>query len=131
MEDSPFTQISTYTLSIEPYLNTYSKQYQNIITIDKVPAGPLAQMVSHFNSPKLSPFQSTNFPNHNLCKYGIRRNYNTSACREDYFLTADDVPSLLGYLTTNGYTIDTSITKIIHKSNIPKKVVCVVSYTTI
>ena len=34
--DSPFYQVASYTLSIEPYLNTYSKQYQNIITIDKI-----------------------------------------------------------------------------------------------
>jgi hypothetical protein len=47
--DSPFFQTISYTLYVEPYLNTYSKQYQNIITIDKKPVGPLAQLVSHYN----------------------------------------------------------------------------------
>ena len=57
--DSPFSQTLSYTLSVEPYLNTYSKQYQNIITIDKKPMGPLAQLVSHYNQTKISPFQVT------------------------------------------------------------------------
>ena len=123
----------SYVLSIEPYLNTYSKQYQNIITIDKMPIGPLSQLVTHFNSQKLSPFQISNNDTNNWCKYAIRRYYNGGINREDCFLTADDVPSLLGYLTTNGYTINTSITKIMQKSNIsllPKKMICIVTYTT-
>lgn len=39
-DESPFQQISAYTLTIEPYLNTVSKQYENIIVIDKMPLGP-------------------------------------------------------------------------------------------
>jgi len=53
--------------------------------------------------------------------------------RENYFLTAEDVPSLLGYISANGYTIDTSITKIIQKANIGftnKKIVCIIKNTS-
>lgn len=134
MCDSPFSQTQTYTLSIEPYLNTYSKQYQNIITIDKMPLGPLSQMVSHYSSPKLSPFQVSDNNNINCCKYAIRRHYHSNASRDDYFLTADDVPSLLAYLTANGYIIDSGITKIVQKANISflnKKMVCIVTYANI
>jgi hypothetical protein len=105
----------------------YSKQYENIITIDKMPIGPLSQLVSHYSSPRLSPFQSTN--QNNCCKYAIRRNYDSSKNMENYFLNADDVPSLLGYLMANGYTIDTSITKTIQKANVSnKKMVCLIHY---
>jgi hypothetical protein len=129
--DSPFFQTLSYTLSIEPYLNTYTKQYQNIITIDKMPLGPLAQLVSHYSSPHLSPFQRTE---NNCCKYAIRRNYHKGACRDDYFLTAEDIPSLLGYLTSNGYSIDSNTTKIVQKAGIGftnKKMVCIFTYTNV
>ena len=131
--DSPFFQTLSYTLSIEPYLNTYTKQYQNIITIDKIPLGPLAQLVSRYNSPKLSPFQVSNIDN-NCCKYAIRRNYHKGACRENYFLTTEDIPSLLGYLTSNGYSIDSNTTKIVQKAGIGftnKKMVCIFTYTNV
>ena len=114
-------QSFSYVLSIEPYLNAYSKQYQNIITIDKMPTGPLSQIVTRYNSSKLSQFHD--LPN--VCKYAFLR---TGGNRENSFLTADDVPCLLGYITANGYTIDTSITKIVQKANIitNKKIVCII-----
>ena len=127
MCDSPFSQTSSYTLSLEPYLNTYSQQYQNIITIDKMPLGPLSQLVSHYISPKLSPFQRVE---NNCCKYAIRRNYSGKAIRDDYFLTAEDVPSLLSYVNTNGYTIDANTTKIVQKAGINKKMVCIFTYAS-
>ncbi len=68
---SPFQQISSYTLTIEPYLNTYSKQYKNIIVIDTVPLGPLSQLVSRFSTPRLSQFTE---PTNNCCKLAVRRN---------------------------------------------------------
>lgn len=127
MCDAPFLQTLSYVLSIEPYLNTYSKQYQNILTIDKMPMGPLSQMVSRYSSPKLSPFQGSN----DCCKLGILRQ---GGNRENYFLTEEDVPGLLGYLTTNGYAIDTSITKVVQKAGIMmqnKRMVCVLKYTNV
>jgi hypothetical protein len=126
--DSPFFQTLSYTLSVEPYLNTYSKQYQNIITIDKKPMGPLAQLVSHYNQAKISPFQVTE---NSCCKYAIRRHYGLGACREDYFLTTEDVPSLLSYLTANGYSIDSATTKIVQKANTNKKMICIFTYTNL
>ena len=125
MCDSPFSQTSSYTLSLEPYLNTYSKQYQTIITIDKMPLGPLSQLVSHYISPKLSPFQRVE---NNCCKYAIRRNYSGKAIRDDYFLTTEDMPSLLSYLNANGYTIDANTTKIVQKTGTNKNMVCIFTY---
>lgn len=128
MCDSPFSQTSSYTLSLEPYLNTYSKQYQTIITIDKMPLGPLSQLVSHYISPKLSPFQRVE--NNHCCKYAIRRNYSGKAIRDDYFLTTEDMPSLLSYLNANGYTIDANTTKIVQKTGTNKNMVCIFTYAT-
>jgi hypothetical protein len=130
--DSPFKKIASYTLTIEPFLNTYSKQYQNIIMIDKMPEGPLSHLISHFNPPKLSPFR-VNFDdnNYNCCKYAIRRHYNTTGNKDNLYLTVDDIPSVLAYLSTNGYIIDTQITKLIQKTNYNKKLICVFTYSSI
>ncbi len=120
-------QSFSYVLSVEPYLNTYSKQYQSIITIDKMPTGPLSQLVSRYSPPKLSQFQISS----NDCKYAFLR---MGGNRENYFLTAEDVPSLLGYISANGYTIDTSITKIVQKANIGftnKKIVCIIKNSNV
>jgi hypothetical protein len=130
-DESPFQQISAYTLTIEPYLNTFSKQYENIIVIDKMPLGPLGQLVSRFRAPRLSPFDYNNdsFNKNDCCKFAIRRHFR----RDNEFLTADDVPSLLAYLSTNGYSINSEITKIVQKTkyNQRKSFVCVFYYTVV
>jgi hypothetical protein len=120
---SPFAQTLSYTLTVEPFLNPTSKQYQNIIVIDKMPAGPLAQLVSRFAPSKLSRFQVNDDNNSHCCKFAIRRNYHILP---NDFLTADDIPTLLGYLSTNGYTINYDITKIVQKSI---RIVCVFFYS--
>jgi hypothetical protein len=119
---SPFAQTLSYTLTVEPFLNPTSKQYQNIIVIDKMPAGPLAQLVSRFAPSKLSRFQ-VNDDDSPCCKFAIRRNYHTLP---NDFLTASDIPALLGYLSTNGYTINSELTKIVQKSI---RIVCVFFYS--
>ncbi len=124
-DESPFQQIASYTLTLEPYLNTYSKQYENIIVIDKMPTGPLAQLVSNFNSPRLSPFNKHE-PNNCCKKYAIRRHYH----RDTTLLNATDIPSLLSYLSANGYTINSEITKLVQKTNYNNKhFVCVFYYS--
>lgn len=136
-EESPFETVSSFTIYIEPYLDTYNKEYLNIITVDKMPPGPLAQLITHTNPSKLSPFQ-THCAFSNNCIMAISRYYNKSQCKKgNRFLLAEDIPSLFSYLQTNGYTIDNTTTKIIQRSNInigntfcdtKKKMVCVVSY---
>jgi hypothetical protein len=138
--DSPFENVNSFTVYVEPYLDTYTKEYLNIITIDKMPDGPLATLAMTINPPKLSPFQSSicSFTNNN-CKMAISRYYNKGLCKKsNRFLLAEDIPSLISYLQLNGYIVNTEITKIIQRSNInigntvcdnKKKMVCVVSYS--
>jgi hypothetical protein len=118
--ESPFSSVNstTFVLYLEPYLNTYSKNYQNIITLSGMPKGPLSAMVSKMKLPKLSIFQNNNNNNNNFwygfengnCKYVLLRypivNNNISYKNADYFLGADDIPSVFSYLLENGYKID-------------------------
>ena len=48
---------STFTLFLEPILNTYTKTYQNVITLSDTPQGPLQDHVCLIRTEKLSPFQ--------------------------------------------------------------------------
>ena len=131
--ESPFEkhgQGSTFVLYLEPILNPYFKAYQNVVTLDRMPAGPISDMVSLVNLPKLSPFQEAGvFYGNNIgrglagsCVHVLLR-YPKNACgfnwkNTDIFMGADDIPSVLGYLRANGYNIDTDITKMMFKSRI-------------
>ena len=59
--ESPFAKHgtgSTFVLYLEPILNPYFKAYQNVITLDRMPNGVLADMVNVVDLPKMSPFQN-------------------------------------------------------------------------
>ena len=148
--ESPFSNFgssssSTFVLYLEPILNSYWKTYQNVITLDRMPNGVLADMVTIVNLPKLSAFQEAGnmFGNVSNCVYVLLRYPKKSGCfnwkNTDIFMGADDIPSVLGYLRANGYTIDTDLTKMMFKSRVEvggvsdrrfsgdRKVICFVS----
>ena len=54
---------------------------------------------------------------------------------------ADDIPSIFSYLSSNGYTVDTQLTKMLFKSDVVngssqnrlsgnKKMICMIRYST-
>jgi len=123
--ESPFARpSSSFILYLEPVLNTYYQTYQNIITLNKIPPGPLAEMVTQISISKLSPFQQAPLLNNSPynCTFVLLRYPKTSGLsikNTDYFMTADDIPSVLSYLQENGYIIDTTITTLLNKSKLP------------
>ena len=134
---SPFEQTPTFTVYLEPYLHPHIREYQNILTIDRMPFGPLKDLVTQLRPTKLSPFQPFSSPFDDpfgSCKYAIIKYPGQPVTQKCYnqFLTHSDIPALLGYLATNGYTVNTDITKIIQRSNtMPpggKRMVCVSTY---
>jgi hypothetical protein len=124
MNESPFSsQSGSIILYLEPFLNTYLKSYQNILTLSVMPPGPLQNMVFRMQFPKLSPFSTISSPfspfSSSSCTYVLGRytrsvNMNDS----DSFMFSDDIPSVLSYLVANGYIIDTSLTTMLQKSEI-------------
>lgn len=146
--ESPFKKHSSVVMYLEPFLNSYTQNYQNIITFNNMPDGPLSNMVSMISSPKLSPFQYLDTCNNpNNCIYVLLR-YPKNNCgggngclkNHDFFMGSDDIPSIFGYLKTNGYSIDTEITKMMNKSMVriggisdtrfsgDRKMICMFSY---
>jgi hypothetical protein len=126
MSKSPFdTATTTTVLYLEPILNSYYKTYQNVLTLSNIPNGPLKHMVSTINLPKVSEFQNMTSPFYQpfhcayvLSRYDSRDSGKITMKNNDYFMGADDIPSVFSYLQTNGYTIDTSLTKMLHHSSV-------------
>ena len=122
---------STFSLFLEPILNPYYQSYQNIITLDREPSGPIRSMVSMISMPKLSPFQSaaayaSPYYNGTNCAWVLLRypaeilgGVGSGAFKNaDSFMCADDIPAVFSYLMSNGYMIDTSLTKMMFQSRI-------------
>lgn len=121
--ESPFSSSSgSIVLYLEPVLNSYFKSYQNILTVSSVPSGPLKNMVSRIKFPKLSEFSTFSpfSPASIECGTYVLGRYTSSInmTNSDAFMYADDIPSVLSYLQTNGYTIDTSLTTMLQKSEV-------------
>ena len=122
---SPFAKSnSSFILYLEPVLNRYYQTYQNVITLNTMPSGPLADMVTQISTSKLSPFQQAPIMNNSPynCTFVLLRYPKTSGFsikNSDYFMTADDIPSVLSYLQDNGYIVDTAITTLLNKSKLP------------
>lgn len=116
--------INTYLLSSKPYLFS-CEEYNNIITINLFPKGPLGKIVRRIKPNKLSGFTDNytyRYGNRCECEYalislcgsGLGSGYN---CGEKY-MTANEIPNLFSFLLSNGYKIDTSLTKMLNSSNI-------------
>jgi hypothetical protein len=111
---------SIFAIYLEPYLNTYQKTYQTILTLDSYPEGPIQSRISRINTPSLSPFQtvSNTMTSPYSCKYVLCHDQNNHSNSNKYnqFMVKEDIPSLFSFLIQNGYIIDTSLTKMLNQS---------------
>ncbi len=106
--------VALYSLQSMPYYDSARQEYGNILTINKPAEGPLKSITKQLRLNKLSPFETRN----NLCPrpscvIGITQINNSSE-----LMCIDNLPDLFEFLINNGYTIDSSITKILQKSNV-------------
>jgi hypothetical protein len=120
--DSPFAASNTsFVMYLEPILNNYYKTYQNIITVNVIPLGPIKQLITQVSLPKLSPFKQLGpFGRPHNCTNALLR-YPTGIRHPqspDYFMTADDIPSVISYLQDNGYSIENKVTNMLFKSRV-------------
>ena len=120
--ESPFDNNSTIVFYLEPILNPYNNVYQNVITLSCMPEGPLKDLVITKSFPKLSPFQQGPTTHRDQCMYVLSRYPKQSTPfnmgNDDTFMNGEDVPSLLSYLSTNGYKVECDLTRLIFDSNI-------------
>lgn len=103
----------TYTLSLATHLNNgrYGDPcYEKIVTVDREPTGPLSQRIKRLNPTPLSPFE-VNTPCR--CVYAVK---SFTDCNR--LMSADEIPQLYGFLQSNGYTIDTTISTMTMQSEV-------------
>lgn len=125
----------TVTLSSQPYLDRINQCYKNIVTINLMPQGPLAQFVRRIQFPPLSEFKQPGPCSHiNTCGLALISLNNVCAKNCSNLMVVDEVPDLMSFLLSNGYKIDTSITKMFNTSDIrfqtenANKLICFVTY---
>jgi hypothetical protein len=131
----PNQAAKTVTLFSQPFLDTYNQCYKNIVTINLIPQGPLAQFVRKVQFPPLSQFKQPG-PCSRINNCGLALTAFNNVCNRTChnFMIVDDVPNLLSFLLSNGYSINTSITKMLNTSDIrfetenANKIICVVTY---
>lgn len=92
-----------YSLYIIPFYNSFFKKYQQVIIIEPKPTSfPLLQFVNTFPFNNLSPF----IPRSNLSCFNILVFKNLSIKSENFFLSPDDIPFFIDFLTSNNFTIN-------------------------
>ena len=119
----------TVTLFSQPYLDSYNQCYKNIVTVNLIPQGPLSRYVRRVNFPPLSPFKANDCWGYKKCGLALL------SCNNNFgLMCVDEVPDLISFLVAHGYSIDTSITKMLNSSDIrfdtqnANKIICVVTY---
>jgi hypothetical protein len=127
----------TVTLFSQPYLDRFNKCYKNIITINMIPQGPLAKLVRKIQFPHLSEFkQQGPCSRINNCGLALISLDGDICCAKNglNLMVVDELPNLISFLLSNGYIIDTSITKMFNTSDIRFKpenansLICFVTY---
>jgi hypothetical protein len=97
--------MQTTSMFIEPLRNKYWQTYEDVITFNSMPEGPIGRLVKTVRPPKLSPFQSVSDP----CKMVLMRTSGASEKTPQSYMTSGDLPSVMDYLYNNGYVVDTNI----------------------
>jgi hypothetical protein len=134
----PEFEAKTVSLFSQPFLDTYNQCYKNIVVVNLKPQGPLADLVTFVKFPPLSEFKQPGPCNPiKQCGYALLSlGTCNSGCNKfgSDLMVVDEVPTLISYLVSNGYTVDTSITKMFNQSeirfdtNTGNKLICFVTY---
>ena len=117
----------TYLLSSLPYLDPYNICYKNIITINKMPEGPLKKYIKRIKPPKLSIFSDKSACcTSSQCVYAVYSFDNTNE-----LLCIDNIVELFNFLLLNNYKINSEITKIMNDSEIKQtnSIISFIDYT--
>ena len=104
-----------YQIKSEVYLDKFDECYKKIITIHPKPKNDkLNSIIKTISRQKLSPFQE-NSPccTQSKCMYA----FINPSCKCE-LLCIDDIAILFNFLLSNGFKINTDITKIMLKSDV-------------
>ena len=105
-----------YQVSSEAYLDKFDECYKNIVVISPKPTdASLNLIIKAIPREKLSPFQEIYY---DKCIYAFVNSNGELLC-------VNEIAVLFGFLTSNGYTINTDITKMMQDSDVKiKNLIC-------
>ena len=119
---TPFMGAKTFSLFSRPYLDRYNQCYKNIVVTNLPPQGPLSEFVSRIQFPPLSEFKYPGPCGHlrqcGLALLSLGGYCNVGCGKTADLMITDEIPDLISYLVSAGYTVDTSITKMFNASDI-------------
>ena len=127
----------TCMLSTKVFLDTFNQCYKNIIVINLPPEGPLGKIVGRLKMPPLSPFNvpgpccnRIGYKDCSLALFSLRGGCGGNG-RGNCLMNDDEIPDLFSFLLSNGYKIDTSLTKMMNQSEVKindNKILCFITY---
>lgn len=118
-----------YTLTTRVFLDRCSQQYKNIIMINQIPEGPLRPFVRRIRLPPL--ISRTMDSNSNYDEQYKSCGFALFSFIGKSWMTPDEIPDLFSFLYSNGYHIDTSITKMMNTGEVRlnnRNIICFFSY---
>jgi hypothetical protein len=106
----------TYSILSVSFYDTRQQQYTKILCVNTVPVvGALAARVKTVRPPRLSGLCSDNgVVGNSRCIHVITSSASAGAGFCDY-MTPEQLPELFAFLVSNGYTVDTALTKLAAK----------------
>lgn len=111
-----------FALYSQPYLTNYGYNgcYRNIITLNMFPQGPLSRLVVRTDFKPLSHFQTFggDCDQRKRCGLALRSLRGSSNGCGDGLMSVEELPDLYSFLLSNGYKIETSLTKMTNGSKI-------------
>jgi hypothetical protein len=109
--------METYALYTRVYLNSYTEQYETIVTIDRLPpieSPTLRNLARYIHLPALSPFQPRG-------KYACSNTSPTYALLslnpvgQQTYMNPAELPQLFSVLGAEGYVVDTALTRMLNE----------------
>ena len=120
-------------------LDSGSQTYYKVISLSAMPPGPLANMVVSRKFPPLSEFQALSpWDIHGShCRYVLLRypKGTVGSGSIHNLMSQNDIPSLFAYLASNGYQVQTELTKLISDQGLhsggasSRKFICFATYS--
>lgn len=95
----------SHEVIVSPFYNNAFKYYENILTLNSEPPGPLKEHIKRITINNLSAFETNKERN---CIYAIKNFDNPNE-----LLKLNEVSQLLLFFNQNNYTIDSKLTKLI------------------
>ena len=110
--------VKTFTITSQPFYDQYNECYKNILMVNVEPQGPIRKIVRRITLPKLSPYNNQCLQKCGLALQSLRGTGTNTNCRGLGYMTPDEIPDLITFLTGHNYQIETQITNMLNQSEI-------------